>query len=210
MIFMMNSIRKNVKWIVFFISLVLFLFIAEDVFTKEIMDMDALGYGFISSFISDGATLVMKFITYFGSAYVLIPLTALLFVLTKNKKLNILIGSNLLLVTFLNQFLKIVFQRPRPEEYRLISESGYSFPSGHSMVSMAFYGLLIYIVYRYVKNVYVKYGLMVILFMLILFIGISRIYLGVHYTSDVMGGFLLSISYLIVFIIVTNKFINCE
>lgn len=210
MIFMMNSIRKNVKWIVFFISLVLFLFIAEDVFTKEIMDMDALGYGFISSFISDGATLVMKFITYFGSAYVLIPLTALLFVLTKNKKLNILIGSNLLLVTFFNQFLKIVFQRPRPEEYRLISESGYSFPSGHSMVSMAFYGLLIYIVYRYVKNVYVKYGLMVILFMLILFIGISRIYLGVHYTSDVMGGFLLSISYLIVFIRVTNKFINCE
>ncbi len=207
---MMNSIRKNVKWIVFFISLVLFLFIAEDVFTKEIMDMDALGYGFISSFISDGATLVMKFITYFGSAYVLIPLTALLFVLTKNKKLNILIGSNLLLVTFLNQFLKIVFQRPRPEEYRLISESGYSFPSGHSMVSMAFYGLLIYIVYRYVKNVYVKYGLMVILFMLILFIGISRIYLGVHYTSDVMGGFLLSISYLIVFIRVTDKFINCE
>ena len=207
---MMNSIRKNIKWIVFFISLVLFLFIAEDVFTKEIMDMDALGYGFISSFISDGATLVMKFITYFGSAYVLIPLTVLLFVLTKNKKLNILIGSNLLLVTFLNQFLKIVFQRPRPEEYRLISESGYSFPSGHSMVSMAFYGLLIYIVYRYVKNVYVKYGLMVILFMLILFIGISRIYLGVHYTSDVMGGFLLSISYLIVFIRVTDKFINCE
>lgn len=207
---MMNSIRKNVKWIVFFISLVLFLFIAEDVFTKEIMDMDALGYGFISSFISDEATSVMKFITYFGSAYVLIPLTALLFVLTKNKKLNILIGSNLLLVTFLNQFLKIVFQRPRPEEYRLISESGYSFPSGHSMVSMAFYGLLIYIVYRYVKNVYVKYGLMVILFMLILFIGISRIYLGVHYTSDVMGGFLLSISYLIVFIRVTDKFVNCE
>ncbi len=210
MIFMMNSIRKNVKWIVFFISLVLFLFIAEDVFTKEIMDMDALGYGFISLFISDRATSVMKFITYFGSAYVLIPLTVLLFVLTKNKKLNILIGSNLLLVTFLNQFLKIVFQRPRPEEYRLISESGYSFPSGHSMVSMAFYGLLIYIVYRYVKNVYVKYGLMVILFMLILFIGISRIYLGVHYTSDVMGGFLLSISYLIVFIRVTDKFINCE
>lgn len=210
MIFMMNSIRKNVKWIVFFISLVLFLFIAEDVFTKEIMSMDALGYEVISSFISDGATSFMKFITYFGSAYVLIPLTALLFVLTKNKKLNILIGSNLILVTFLNQFLKFVFQRPRPEEYRLISESGYSFPSGHSMVSMAFYGLLIYIVYRYVKNVYLRYGLMVILFILILFIGISRIYLGVHYTSDVLGGFLLSISYLIVFIRVMGKSLNCE
>ena len=106
--------------------------------------------------------------------------------------------------------MKFFFQRPRPEEYRLISESGYSFPSGHAMVSMAFYGLLIYIVYRYVKNVYLKYGLMVILFMLILFIGISRIYLGVHYTSDVLGGFLLSICYLIVFTKVMGKYTNSE
>ena len=210
MIFMMSFIGKNVKGIVFFVSLVLFLLIAENIFTKEILSMDTLGYSFISSFISDNVTVFMKFITYFGSAYVLIPLTVLLFIITKNKKLHILIGSNLILVTFLNQFLKFFFQRPRPEEYRFISESGYSFPSGHSMVSMAFYGLLIYIVYGYVKNVYLKYGLMVILFMLILFIGISRIYLGVHYTSDVLGGFLLSICYLIVFTKVMNKYTTRE
>ncbi len=210
MIFMMNFIGKNVKGIVFFVSLVLFLFIADDVFAKEILSMDTLGYEVISSFISDNVTSFMKFITYFGSAYVLIPFAALLFILTKNKKLHILIVSNLILVTFLNQFLKFFFQRPRPEEYRLISESGYSFPSGHAMVSMAFYGLLIYIVYRYVKNVYLKYGLMVILFMLILFIGISRIYLGVHYTSDVLGGFLLSICYLTVFTKVMGKYTNSE
>lgn len=210
MIFMMNFIGKNVKWIVFFVSLVLFLFIAENIFTKEILSMDTLGYEVISSFISDNVTSFMKFITYFGSAYVLIPFTALLFILTKNKKLHILIVSNLILVTFLNQFLKFFFQRPRPEEYRFISESGYSFPSGHAMVSMAFYGLLIYIVYRYVKNVYLKYGLMVILFMLILFIGISRIYLGVHYTSDVLGGYLLSICYLTVFTMVMGKYSNSE
>ena len=210
MIFMMNFIGKNVKGIVFFVSLVLFLFIAENIFTKEILSMDTLGYEVIASFISDNVTSFMKFITYFGSAYVLIPFTALLFILTKNKKLHILIVSNLILVTFLNQFLKFFFQRPRPEEYRLISESGYSFPSGHAMVSMAFYGLLIYIVYRYVKNVYLKYGLMVILFMLILFIGISRIYLGVHYTSDVLGVFLLSICYLTAFIKVMGKYTNSE
>ena len=210
MIFMMNFIGKNVKGIIFFVSLVLFLFIAEDIFAKEILSMDTLGYEVISSFISDNVTSFMKFITYFGSAYVLIPLTALLFILTKNKKLHILIVSNLILVTFLNQFLKFFFQRPRPEEYRLISESGYSFPSGHAMVSMAFYGLLIYIVYKYVKNVYLKYGLMVILFMLILFIGISRIYLGVHYTSDVLGGYLLSICYLTVFTMVMGKYSNSE
>ncbi len=207
---MMNFIGKNVKGIIFFVSLVLFLFIAEDIFAKEILRMDTLGYEVISSFISDNVTSFMKFITYFGSAYVLIPLTALLFILTKNKKLHILIVSNLILVTFLNQFLKFFFQRPRPEEYRLISESGYSFPSGHAMVSMAFYGLLIYIVYKYVKNVYLKYGLMVILFMLILFIGISRIYLGVHYTSDVLGGYLLSICYLTVFTMIMGKYYNSE
>ena len=210
MIFMMNFIGKNVKGIIFFVSLVLFLFIAEDIFAKEILRMDTLGYEVISSFISDNVTSCMKFITYFGSAYVLIPLTALLFILTKNKKLHILIVSNLILVTFLNQFLKFFFQRPRPEEYRLISESGYSFPSGHAMVSMAFYGLLIYIVDKYVKNVYLKYGLMVILFMLILFIGISRIYLGVHYTSDVLGGYLLSICYLTVFTMIMGKYTNSE
>lgn len=204
---MMNYIKKNSKWIIFFISLVLFFFIAEDVFTKDIMVMDTKGYEFISGFSSKGVTLFMKCITYFGSVYVLVPLIVIVFMITKSRKLNIVIGSNLVIVTILNQVLKFIFQRPRPEEYRLINESGFSFPSGHSMVSMAFYGMLIYVIYRYVGNRYIRYGLMGILFILILFIGISRIYLGVHYTSDVIGGFLLSISYLIVYIKCTCNYI---
>ena len=68
------------------------------------------------------------------------------------------------------------------------------------MVSMAFYGYLIYLIYRYIKNKYIKLSLIVLLSILICLIGISRIYLGVHYTSDVLGGFLLSISYLVVYI----------
>lgn len=204
---MMNYIKKNIKWIIFFVSLVLFFFIAEDVFTKDIMVMDTKGYEFISGFSSKGVTLFMKCITYFGSVYVLVPLIVIVFIITKSRKLNIVIGSNLVIVTILNQVLKFIFQRPRPEEYRLINESGFSFPSGHSMVSMAFYGMLIYVIYRYIDNRYIRYGLMGILFILILFIGISRIYLGVHYTSDVIGGFLLSISYLIVYIKFTCNYI---
>jgi undecaprenyl-diphosphatase len=91
-------------------------------------------------------------------------------------------------------------QRPRPEEYRIINESGYSFPSGHSMVSMAFYGLLIYWIIKHVENKYYKYILVTLLGMLIILIGTSRIYLGVHYTSDVIAGFLIAFSYLIIFI----------
>ena len=67
------------------------------------------------------------------------------------------------------------------------------------MVSTAFYGLLIYIIYKKVKNPYLKISLIILLSLLIFCIGISRIYLGVHYTSDVLAGFLISISYLIVF-----------
>lgn len=76
---------------------------------------------------------------------------------------------------------------------------GYSFPSGHSMVSMAFYGFLIYLIYNNIKNKYIKWILISSLSILIILIGISRIYLGVHYTSDVLAGFLLSISYLVIY-----------
>lgn len=76
---------------------------------------------------------------------------------------------------------------------------GYSFPSGHSMVSMAFYGFLIYLIYNNIKNKYIKWILICSLSILIILIGISRIYLGVHYTSDVLAGFLISISYLVIY-----------
>ena len=75
------------------------------------------------------------------------------------------------------------------------------------MVSMAFSGYLIYLIYKYVKNKYVKWISIVLLSILICSIGVSRIYLGVHYTSDVLGGFLVSISYLILFISTVNKFV---
>ena len=125
----------------------------------------------------------------------------------KNKKIGVSIFSNLVIVTILNQLLKRILQRPRPTEYRIIEETGYSFPSGHSMISMAFYGYLIYLIYKYVKNKYIKWISIVVLSLLICTIGISRIYLGVHYTSDVLGGFLISISYLVIFISAVNKFL---
>ncbi len=201
-------IIKNLKWIILFICLIGFLDLAEDVFNKEIMKGDIIGYQMVSTFlISDFATPIAKIITNFGGAIFLIAITVILFILIKNKKIGVAITTNLVLVALLNQLLKNILQRPRPTEYRIIQETGYSFPSGHSMASMAFYGYLIYLIYKYVENKNIKWILITLLSILICSIGISRIYLGVHYTSDVLGGFLISISYLVIYISAINKFL---
>ena len=206
-----DFIIKNLRWILLFICLIGFFAIAEDVFNKEIMQGDIIGYKLISTFlISDFATPIAKFITNFGGAIFIITLMITLFILIKDKKIGLSIFLNLVIVTTLNQLLKRILQRPRPTEYRIIEETGYSFPSGHSIVSMAFYGYLIYLIYKYVKNKYIKWTLIVLLSILICSIGISRIYLGVHYTSDVLGGFLASISYLVIYISAVNKFLFVE
>ena len=200
-------IVKNLKWIVLFICLIGFFALAEDVFNKEIMNGDIVGYKLVSTFlISDFATPIAKFITNFGGAIILIGSAFALFIFIKNKKIGVSIISNLAIITVLNQLLKRIVQRPRPTEFRIVEESGYSFPSGHSMVSMAFYGYLIYLIYKHVKNKYLKWISIILLSILICSIGISRIYLGVHYTSDVLGGFFISISYLIIYISAVNKF----
>ena len=196
-------IKKNLKWVVLFICLVGFLALAEDVFNKEIMYGDIIGYKLISTFlISDFVTPIAKFITNFGGAIFLSIATVMLFLFIKNKKIGLSIISNIVIIAVLNQLLKRILQRPRPTEFRIVEETGYSFPSGHSMVSMAFYG--------YIKNKYVKWTLITILSILICLIGISRIYLGVHYTSDVLGGFLLSISYLVIYISSIKKLLPEE
>ncbi len=198
---------KNFKWIILFMCLLMFFAILEDVFEKEIIKLDILGYGLISTLISNNITPVAIVITNLGGAITLIGLTIIFLLIIKNKKISLSILLNLGISAFLNILLKNIIQRPRPDEFRLISETGYSFPSGHSMVSMAYYGYLIYLIFKFVKNKKLKTFLITILCILILSIGISRIYLGVHYTSDVIAGFVLSISYLIIYTSIIKKYI---
>ncbi len=157
------------------------------------MNGDIVGYKLISRFlISDFATPIAKIYYQFWRSNISNSINhCLIYTNKKQKNIGLSIFSNLVIITVLNQLLKNILQRPRPTEYRIIEETGYSFPSGHSMISMAFYGYLIYLIYKYVKNKYVKWISIVLLSTLICSIGISRIYLGVHYTSDVLGGFLI-------------------
>ncbi len=105
------------------------------------------GYNFIKSYlIHDSFTPIVKLITWFASPICLIILTIILSITLKNKKISFTIGLNLVLITILNQFLKFMFGRPRPIEFNIITETGYSFPSGHSTNNMAFYAFLIFLV----------------------------------------------------------------
>ena len=175
---------------------------------QEIMNGDIVGYDIVSKlFKFNVSTPIAKFMTNFGGAIFVISLTTILFFVIKDKKIGISIITNLGIVTILNQIIKFIMQRPRPTEFRIIEETGYSFPSGHSMVSLAFYGYLIYLIYKYINNKHLKRTLIIILSVLICIIGVSRIYLGVHYTSDVLGGFLISFAYLIIYIELVNKFV---
>lgn len=204
-------INKNIKWIAVFFCVIIFLEILEDVFEKEKLFLDTIIYQIaVIHLRTQPLTTILKVITNLGGSYVLITIALLSLLLLKNKKIAITINLNLIISVALNSILKNIIQRPRPEGYRLIDESGYSFPSGHSMVSMAFYGLLIYLLWKKVKNKKIKYVACTLLGILILMIGFSRIYLGVHYASDVIGGFVIAIAYLVVFTTVTKSILEIE
>lgn len=211
MVKLLKFIKKNLNLLLFILCIILFLTFAEDIFTKEIIQCDVIGYKFVSNYIiGDKLTPIIKIVTNFGGAIILGLITILILILIKNKKIGLSVLINLCSVTVLNLILKSILQRPRPNEYRIINETGYSFPSGHSMISMAFYGFIIYLIYKNIKNKYLKWISIILLSILILMIGFSRIYLGVHYVSDVLAGFLFSISYLIVYIKIINKCLFIE
>jgi len=170
-------------------------------------------YGFISGFISDNMTRFAKIMTFMGSQWVIIILTvlipSLIFILRKKKyyRPGLLIPANIAFGALFSQILKFIFRRPRPEVLRLIEETGYSFPSGHSMNSVIFYGFAAYLLVRYCRH-RSKYLIAGIIGVLIVLIGLSRIYLGVHYASDVLGGLLIGTGWLILAIRVSEKILK--
>lgn len=167
--------------------------------------IDETAYELIIKLMSNGTTNFMLFMSHLGSAITLIVLVIAFILLMKNKTNSKFIAINLILVFLLNKLLKWAIARPRPEVLKIVQENGYSFPSGHSMVATGFYGFLIYMIYKNIKNKKVKYSLITLLSILILLIGISRIYLGAHYATDVIGGWIIGSIYLAFFIKYTYK-----
>ena len=200
--------KKNIKWVIVLICISIFVYLMQAVWGSRVLPIDTSGYGFMSKhFISNSLTPVRRLITQFGGTILMIVWALASLVLIKNKRIAISVVSNLVLIALLNNILKLIVRRARPTGFRLIAETGYSFPSGHSMVSMAFYGYLIYLIYKNVRNKKLRWTLITCFSLLILIIGMSRIYLGVHYTSDVFAGFLFSLGYLVIYTKLTDPIV---
>ena len=188
------------------ISLIIFfIFITTLVISNKISFIDSSVYNFLISFKNDSLTNFFRFITKFSNVAFLVIFVLIVLLILRNKD-AVFVIFNLIFLRLLNYVIKIIIKIDRPNILRLIKIGEYSFPSGHAMISMGVYGYLIYLIYKKIKNPYIKYLGIIILSLLIILIGISRIYLGVHYFSDVVAGYTLSLIYLIIFIRVRRKY----
>lgn len=172
------------------ILLLLFIIVAVMVVENQILGMDEAIYRFIMSSRCDFLDWYFTFITHFGDTLSIVLVVGGFLLITRNQY-GLLLTVSAVVSTLVNTLVKLLFVRARPSHLRLIRQGGYSFPSGHAMISICVYGFLLYLVFLRVENKYVKYTLMTILAILIISIGISRIYVGVHYPSDVIGGYFL-------------------
>lgn len=189
------------KWVIATLCLGIFAILAEDVLEKEPIAIDNLS-NIVITFRNTDLTNFVKAFTDFGIVtlpHILALIVIPCLILTKGKRAKlaaVLVVVNLLFADVFSLAIKGVFHRSRPSN-ALMSIGGFSFPSGHSMIAMMFYGYLIYLAFTMIKNKYIKWTTIGVLSLVIIAVGLSRIYLGVHYVSDVVASFALSVFYLI-------------
>lgn len=173
-------------------SLWIFAEIADEILEQETQALDVSLSQLVYSFRSPLITDIMNWVTMLGAEIALVISGTLFFILFIKKQYHAItlfvltLGMGLLI----NTILKFLYQRARPDIDPLMHLSSYSFPSGHSMNSFIFYALLAYFVFHFTRNR--RYGILasIIAGILIVLIGFSRVYLGVHYPSDVLAGFI--------------------
>ena len=187
-------LMKNYKMIFSWGALLVYLLLfSQGVF----QGLDTFAYNFISSFRHETLTSLMIGITSLGAWYSMVIIAVIILLIDKRK--GLIMSANMIFITILNYLIKITVMRPRPFVEHLVRETSFSFPSGHSMVSFAVFGLITY--YLYPKHKFLSYAVMI----LPIFIGLTRIYLGVHYATDVIGGFLFSFAWLCTIIPLLKK-----
>jgi Membrane-associated phospholipid phosphatase len=190
-------VSKNWKWIICVIAFLIFFLLLKEVHNHDILGIDEEVANFVFSVRNSKLTLFFKGTTMLCDIIFIVGVFLFVLLIVKDWRFKRYLCANIILVVAINNLIKFIVSRDRPLGEHLVDATGFSFPSGHTMTATAMYGLLIYFIYKYVRNKKSKYVLISLLSLVIILIGMSRIYLGVHYTSDVLAGFTLSIAYLI-------------
>jgi undecaprenyl-diphosphatase len=182
--------------IAFFGSFIGFISMSFLVKAEHMVNFDKAFISFIQGMETAWLTSAMKFFTYIGTLRFISILTIFIFFFLfygLKHRLEILILFAVVFCTpILNRLLKLYFHRARPDFHRLIEIGGYSFPSGHAMNAFSFYSILAFLLWRHVPSRLARTAVILVSTFMIIAIGTSRIYLGVHYPSDIIGGFLAS------------------
>ena len=194
---------------VFTCALFVFIGIAKMIFKEKKESFDQHAFNFLASRVSDINTDIMQVFTFLGTHTFLIPANLLLIAyflfIKKHRWYSIKVPVVALSGLLLMFILKLIFHRDRPLIPLLETAKGYSFPSGHATMSITFYGLLIYLVWQNKMSKWIKWTLTILLVLLINFIGVSRVYLRVHYASDVLAGFCVGLMWLLLSLWILNK-----
>lgn len=139
--------------------------------------------------------------TFLGSTIFIIGACLAIFIVSivmKKKEMGFVIVGSVAISTIVNNVIKLIFRRPRPEVRRLVVEKSFSFPSGHTMAAVTLYGILIFFVMRSKMNKKARIAISIVLGLLPICVAISRIYLGAHFASDVTGAAITSTALLLV------------
>lgn len=193
---MTDKSQLSIPFIIGVISLVAFSFMAFFVSANKVVQFDSTIITFVQGFENSALTIVMKIFTFIGDTNSVIVLSILviifLYVVLKHRVELILFIAAIIGSALLNQLLKYSFQRARPELHRLIEIDSYSFPSGHAMNAFTVYTIISFLLWRHIPSRTGRTILIIISAIMIITIGISRIYLGVHYPSDIIAGYFAS------------------
>jgi len=188
--------------IIFLASLVAFIVIAYRVFLLDKTGADNAAFAFAQSLVSDTTTSVMRFLTFFGSHYFLVPaniVLAVIYLFRRKSRYTLKVSAIALTSLLIMMGLKLLFHRERPLIPLLEPARGLSFPSGHTFMSVCFYGLIMIIIWKEEKyHPVAKWVLLILTLLFVILIGFSRIYLRVHYFTDVMAGFCIGFSWLLI------------
>lgn len=173
-------------------------------FDSEILQFDTNFSEYIYSFRTPELTTFMIFISWLGADFILAVSAVILIFFTwkRHQEESKVFSIMLLFGALLNLLLKEIFKRQRPTFDPLVTLTSYSFPSGHAMNSFVFYATVSYFFYHFTKNVKLSLVVVSISILLVIFIGISRIYLGVHYPSDVLAGYLAGLLWFMLVLVV--------